>query len=368
MVATAGVAAADVTLSGTAEMGIAGGDRYARTTDGSAVVPGADAASFFSDIDVTFAMTGTTDNGLSFGASIDLDEAGNITGTEGSFDNDGFTIFISGGGHTLTMGDTDGALDFVMDEVNYAGGSIADDETAHAGFNGNAGLDGSQDGQVLRYDYAFGDFTFAASVEQSNQGDGTRYIAGVGVVDGEEDTWGVGVAYTVDLGTGTVDLGLGYQTGTIYFDGDAPATFGVAYTDARYSANDIIADANIWGLSANYAMDGLTVGFSYMDWDISSTNVLRAGWAGSGAATPFTSAQQYGLGAAYEWDAWTFAANYGHFETNGVGIEQSGYGLAVNYDLGGGAVIQFGYGNSDFNAAAGSADYSSYSLGLAMSF
>ena len=62
LVATAGIAAAEVTITGYAEIGIVGGDAYA--TD-----------QWHSDIDVTFAMTGESDGGLAFGASVDLDES-----------------------------------------------------------------------------------------------------------------------------------------------------------------------------------------------------------------------------------------------------------------------------------------------------
>ena len=59
LVATTGFAAADVTLSGLAQMGIQGGENVDTT--------------FVQDIDVTFTMSGETDNGLTFGAAIDLD-------------------------------------------------------------------------------------------------------------------------------------------------------------------------------------------------------------------------------------------------------------------------------------------------------
>src|SRR6056297_3279247 len=117
LVATAGVASADIALSGAAQMGIQGGSGFT----------GADAnqntTQFVQDIDITFTMSGTADNGLTFGAAIDLDEN-------------------AGGVGTLTMGDTDGAFDWALQEVDYNGAaSINDDHTVHAGFSGNAGLD-----------------------------------------------------------------------------------------------------------------------------------------------------------------------------------------------------------------------------------
>ncbi len=66
LVAFTGAAAADVTLSGRAEMGI---------YNPFVAAPGANSGwQFFTDIDVTFTMSGETDNGLTFGASVDLDE------------------------------------------------------------------------------------------------------------------------------------------------------------------------------------------------------------------------------------------------------------------------------------------------------
>ncbi|MEO1580050.1 MAG: porin, partial [Pseudomonadota bacterium] len=60
LVVSAGIAAADVSLSGSAELGIFDDDTETQ---------------FHTDIDVTFTMSGETDGGLTFGASIDLDES-----------------------------------------------------------------------------------------------------------------------------------------------------------------------------------------------------------------------------------------------------------------------------------------------------
>jgi outer membrane protein OmpU len=68
LVATAGVASADIALSGVAQMGIQGGSGGATTQ-------------FVQDIDITFTMSGTADNGTTFGAAIDLDENAAGVGT-----------------------------------------------------------------------------------------------------------------------------------------------------------------------------------------------------------------------------------------------------------------------------------------------
>ena len=304
LVASAGFAAAEVSLSGSAEIGIFDNG----TSD----------AQFHSDMDVKFSLSGETDNGLTFGATIDLDEVGDDDDVAGIGAGDPIaaagtgeehSVFISGGFGTVTMGDTDGALDWAMQEVNLVGGSIQDDETIHAGFNGNAGLDGSNDGQVLRYDYSFGAFAVAASVELDDAGTA-------------DDVYAIGFKYDADLGGIALGFGLGYQDG-----GD---TYG-----------------DIAGLSVSADFhNGFEAVLNY--WDQS------AGSLGG------TDNDYIGVALGYTIDALSFTVNYGEFDTGA-----DGFGIAANYDLGGGAVVQFGYG--DGTNAAGT-DSDTFSLGVAMSF
>ena len=192
LVATAGVASAEVALSGSAEMGIYGG---------SAIE-----TQFFQDLDVTFTMSGSTDNGLTFGATVDLDEStGAAPALNNNADDGGASIFISGDFGTLTMGDTDGALDWALTDAGNIGnpGSIADDETSHAGYRGNY-LDGVYDGQIVRYDNTFGDFGVAFSVEMDD------------AANGRDTGYALGVRYNVALAAGNVALGVGYQLSLIH--------------------------------------------------------------------------------------------------------------------------------------------------------
>ena len=145
LVVAGGMAAADVSVSGSAELGVAG-------------AKGMDAI-FHKDIDVNFSLSGATDSGLSFGASIDLDEAQDAD----TFNKNGH-VFVSGVFGTLTLGDTDGAFDKALTEVG-SGGAIADNHTGHPGYEGNSGLDGftGNTGNILRYDYALGGVTASVS-------------------------------------------------------------------------------------------------------------------------------------------------------------------------------------------------------------
>ena len=229
LVASAGFAAADVSLSGWAEMGITGGSGIDTT--------------LHTDVDVSFTMSGTTDNGLTFGTSVDLDEAGNLTNTNA------VAVFISGGFGTLTMGDTDNAFDWGMAEVPTGSGSITDSETGHSGYSGNGGI---ANGTVARYDHSIGGLGFAVSFQ-----------AGTGAAD---DIVGLGLRYSM----GDLGIGLGYETQ------DARDIMGISVSysmgnislGANYSVDDDgTTETTHVGLGASYSMDAITVGVNWGETD-----------------------------------------------------------------------------------------------------
>jgi outer membrane protein OmpU len=315
LVAFAGAAAAEVSISGYAEMGINGGTGQE--------------AELFQDIDVTFAMSGETDGGLSFGASVDLDETTAGTTT----DNDhGTTVNISGAFGTLTMGDTDGAMDWALTEAGNMGnpGSIGDDETSHVGYFGSY-HDGSYDGQIVRYNNTFGDFGVAISAEQDD--DTTTGVAG----DGQRrDTgYALGLRYSLTAGSTDIALGLGFQSVDLgAVDGDKE---------------------EIVGLSAVATMaSGFTAGLSYVSGDILGVE----------------DSSHIGVGVGYTTGAFSMHANYGAFDLKDVAVS-TGFGLSAKYDLGGGASVVAGYGQGTIDsdiAGVDDIDNDTFSLGLALSF
>ena len=346
LVATAGMASAEIALSGTAQMGIQGGSGGATTQ-------------FVQDIDITFTMVGTADNGTTFGAAIDLDENAGAVGTNDA----GVTIFISGDYGTLAMGDTDGALDWAMQEVDLnAAGSINDDHTTHRGFNGNGGLDGHFDGQILRYDYSFGDFAVALSVEMDDNtstlannevGFGNYAVLGGGTPNTTADPiWGIGARYSGAFAGGTFGVGLGYQFTRDAIDRD-PGLIQMA----------------ILGFSAHVALtSGFTAVVNHSIYDMDVFGLTMA----DGYHT--------GVGASYTFDAVTLHANYGviEWESESPAGDVEGYGLSAAYDFGGGLSANVGYGWSDVTLNGGGGFFgapppptgttSTWSLGLSMSF
>jgi outer membrane protein OmpU len=363
LVATAGFAAAEVGLSGSAEIGIK--NQY-----------GEDHAEFHHDLDVTFSLSGETDGGIAFGATIDLDEVSNgIPDTMGPH-----SVFVSAQGLTLTIGDTDGAFDARIAETDGPAGSIADDHTTHAGFSSDGGfspaeagsdpiyfdptggpnndgevrqdgnfnpqtdvliqpgssgsddgpglgLDGFYDGQVARVDYAFSGATFSLSTEIDDLGDSSPI-------------WGLGVSYDAELAGITLGFGLGYQWVSDYSTPD-----------------DGDVDSDVWGasISADFAA-GFSGVVKYAAQSFSDDVTI-----GGVDADEIT---HFGIGVGYEMNQIALGLNWGSFHVDGDEV-QSGIGFAANYDLGGGLVAQFGYGASTYENAD---DDDQFSLGLAMSF
>ena len=304
LVASASFASADVNLTGYAEMGLY--SSKGMHTD------------LHTDVDVTFTMAGEADNGLTFGANIDLDE---VAGGIPHGDQVGETLFIAYGNMKLTAGDTDGAFDAALTEVALAGGSLTDNETTHAGYNGNAGLDPLNGGQVATFSYSADSFTGYVSAS----------LTGGASTTASNNVFGVGVSYSMDLGDSSVGVGLGHQSAT---------------------------GQSITGISLNGSFGG---GFS------AAVNFSTKDGAGS-----TIDEDHVGLGIGYSQDALAVGLNWGEYSDKGgvAGATESGIGLAASYDLGGGLSAQLGMnsGETKASAAAAAVKSDSWSLGLAMSF
>lgn len=340
---TAGFAAAEVSVSGYAEIGI-----FSDT---------AGDLQFWQDVEVTFGMSGTTDGGLEFGASIDLDET-EVPGT----DDAGTTVWVSGAFGKVTMGDTDGALDWAIEDAGTLT-SLADDHTSHIAYFSANGLDSvpvvgravGQDGQIVRYENTVGQFGFALSLEQvgngadnvsviTSTGSGTTASTFATPVAGGETIWGVGLKYAADLGGTTVNFGLGHQQSTGALAYDTP--LGLAVTTGKVKATGVSAGATFAG-----GFGGM-IGYTKFDF-------------GDGF-----DADHIGLALNYTSGPLGLNVNYGKLDLSTAMAAAFGddsvdsWGAAANYDLGGGAKVMFGYA-SDMSIAAGNQDQWSLGLGLA---
>jgi outer membrane protein OmpU len=316
LVASVGIAAAEVSVSGSAEIGIFGGN----ADDGAAGSRGDVETQYHTDVEVTFAMTGESDGGLAFGATVQLDEPGAADET----DDGGATWFLAYQGLRLDMGDTDGAFDAALQEVALAGGSIRDDETEHAGYNGNSGLDGQEDGQIARVSYSIDAFTAHFSVELDDDG-------------GSDPIYGLGVRYSGDLGGVTLGVGLGYQQQNDWNGSDD------SLSETDVSVVGISVDAKF--------ANGFSAAVNYSEADVDGADIDPT---------------HFGIGVGYTMNALSIGLNYGEYEDWALGCgDCTGFGIAATYDLGGGLAAHAGYGSSDPDGDDN--DYDSFSLGLSMS-
>ncbi|MEY4984707.1 MAG: hypothetical protein RIR62_2973 [Pseudomonadota bacterium] len=252
LVGTAGFAAAEVTLSGDARMGI--------------VDSGPGDVAFSSRARVAFTLSGETDGGLSFGASFRADNAGTngAAAGGGAVNGDAGSVFISGAFGKLSMGDVDGAAQMATGHVAGIGYTGVSDLNESTFLGAGSGL---TDPTAL-YEYSTGAFTGYASV--TNPG-----------APGDE-TYAIGAKYSTDAYT----FGIGYEdTGAItHVVVKGSATFSGVTVQALYGEADLGATkADQFAVSAGYSLDGIGLTAYYSD-----DSELPGG------------AKAYGIGASYD--------------------------------------------------------------------
>lgn len=270
LVATAGIASAEVAVSGSARMGLV--DTFGDT-----------GVQFSSRVRINFTATGETDTGLSFGATVRADQSG-----QGNTANGDSTVYVSGGFGKLSMGDVDGAANAANGQVDGVGYTGLDDlneitylSNGGTDFGGVRTLDDPQDTSVL-YEYTTGSLSFYLSATQRDPAVGaealsvaTKYSAG---------------AYAVSLGYENLDASDAYEWEQFVLGGSA--TFGGVTVKALY-ADGKNNQGDEWkqhALSATYTADALSVtAFVADDADILTNDLAPAG-----------NAKAYGLGASYD--------------------------------------------------------------------
>jgi outer membrane protein OmpU len=289
LVGFAGAAAADVSLSGYAEMGIVGGELIE--------------TQFHNDVVINFNFSGSTDNGLEFGGKVQLDDT-NGSNPNGSptFDDEAF--YVSGAFGKVTLGETDGAFDWALSEI-YSGTSLTDDHSTHAGAYWFTGLDATYDNQIMRYEYSFGDFGVAVSAEMDDTGVG-------------DTNWSLGGKWSGNMGGADIGVGLGVQDNGMN---------------------------TLWGLSASAAMsNGFSANIGYADLDGTSDTVGNGvpsdAWWGlgvaytTGALTVGANYGEYQAVAGSNPSGFGLVANY---DLGGGAVAMAGYGSSDNGVAGNGA-------------------------------
>ena len=298
LVLTAGFAAADApTLSGSARMGV--------------VYNGTD-AEFSSRVRLVGTAAGTTDGGLSFGASMRFDQSGgngglswsdvNKNGTVEAGElyfsdnkaNGDSTVFLSGSFGKITMGDVaGGAADYLVGQVSGVG-FTGNGDLNEIGWNGGTPT-------AVRYEYAAGPITFALGLGQTTAGD---------------DAMSVATKFAAADNKFTIAVGYSSTKVATQIDAKGTAKLGAATIAVRIASNDNPANT-----------DDLAVALS-----VSGT------FGGVGVTA--------------------FAAQNRKFDSTNA--DNDTIGIGASYDLGGGASVAGGVSDNGTNTTA--------DLGVSFSF
>jgi outer membrane protein OmpU len=237
--AMTGFAAAEVTVSGEARMGL--------------IYDGSD-TQFTSRVRVKFAMVGTTDGGLEFGAAVRNDQSG-----QGNTANNDSTVYISGAFGKLTMGDVDSAANALVGHVSGVG------LTGLGDWNELRYL-GQTDTSVL-YEYSTGALSFALSSSQTTAADEAISVA---------------AKYSTD--TFSVALGIEDASNIQHIALGGSATFGAATVKAVISDTDLPADDTQFALSLDYVTGATTItAFVTDEGDVNNIGLGAAYDLGGGA-------------------------------------------------------------------------------------
>ena len=342
-----GIASAQgVTLFGDARMGLG----YNINNDGSTWLDAngdtPDDFRVLSRVRFGVNMTGETDSGITFGATIRADNA--IGGQGGVGGQTAGSVFVSGSWGTLTTGDTNAADEQWVGDVpgDYSLTGLGDrDETAFISNGGNFGRDSGNSfaanpeaRPTIRYDFDIMGFGISLSSNRTL------------------DDVQVGTGYSADFGGGSWSIGIGYNDFSSFTIPGTPST--ATDTPLDINGNPILG-AN--GLPLTVVVPVVT-----NPTDINSgtqwSGGVKATYDAFGFGVTYTNAELDGNNDALETllvganfgfgDAWSVGAVYGNLlSADGQFADADGkdmWEVTGQYDLGGGATVNGGIG-ADYN-------------------
>ena len=317
---TAGVAVAEVAVTGDARMGL--------------IYDGQD-AQFSSRARVKFTLTGESDAGLSFGGSFRVDQQDDSggkasNGTAGS-------VWISGTYGKLEMGDTVSASEAAIGdlyEVGYTQGGFGYDVEEISYLTGDGA--NTDQGPNILYSYTIDRFELYAS---ASDGSDSASPTTVGAnVDDDLNAWSDDVAYSVaaKYNAETWWVGLGYAK----HDEADEISLGAGATFNNFTVKGVYVDYSdrftVW-------LDSSDGNFAPIVGDLDNGYMLD---------------KTFGLSADYAMDAVTIGGFWRRDEYKSDWIDAAGndyddqefdsFGIGAEYDLGGGATLAGGIIDSDY--------------------
>ena len=337
LVLTAGIASAEVAVSGDGRLGL----RYESDTS----YRGDSSFNVVNRARVKFHMTGESHAGITFGAHLRADQAANKGNNNSATAGD---VYVSGTYGKLTVGDIDGALEQAVGDLPEVGVTGLDfwnefayatsEERDYVGNIGGVAVNAGADANLL-YEYSIGNANIYASLSDGYAGN----------TDISRDS----MSYSI---------GVGFDLGSY--------TFGIGYEQADYTINPLItededgfitsvagplgfeADSDTYGISGGTSISGITFKAAYLKTSSDNSNLDYS---------------QYGLGAGYELaNGVGLSAFYRKNDFKNVDIDSHAFGMGASYDLGGGATIVGGIVQA--NNTFGGVDYDNTLADFGLSF
>ncbi len=292
VILSAGASFAEVTVSGSALMGLA--------HNGGAAV-GVDKTTTLTTLDIFFGGVVESDAGLTFGANGGINLGGAAVG------NDGSSVYMKGAFGKLTIGSVGEADEMAggLEDTGLDGLGVDDIAEVYTG-DSSTGLSHN-----VNYSHEVGALSFAIS---TRLGAGTALVDNDGIAVGAKYTFGdyfVGLGYNAtDILPGAADPRDG-DTTSIYAGGTMGA-FGVKAMYAMYDAEaGAASDVDAYGINLNYTTGAATISFDYADNDA----VLNT-------------KASYGLGVSYDLGA---GASVGGGVAKVNGVTKADLGVAFSF-------------------------------------
>lgn len=301
VIAFAGMASAEVTFSGEFEMGY--------NTDDNPGFVGDDNEGFYADLDITIGLEQTLDNGLTVGASVDLEDL-----ADGNDDFADYEFYLKSDTAGLYFGDTE----FAAITHWQSAGDMEQDSFSE--------VDGES---VLRGDVMFNNISASVSYLIADT-DGLTVTDATGGTD-SVDQLSIGAVGTF----GNFTVGMGYQDESVapgwgVMNGDfdynqiygvfVSTTFGAADITLAYASDETDNEDSL-GLKVAYPIGPVTVTGYYVEESNGDPN--------------------YGLNVAYENGPFAVALDY----QDDQGVEK--IGVEGSYDVGNGIMVYAGYLTED---------------------
>ena len=284
------------------------------------------------DSNVRFDVTGLADNGLEYGARLDLDDEIDATGNEGFLEIDEAYVFVGGDWGEVRLGEKEGqASNLRISVVTVGNGQVDGDFDRYInGGADNVGIDFFSEGDEARISYigelAIGPGALQFGLSYAPTSENGQLLDNPALEDNNgdfENVWDFAANYTAEFDGGFT---VGVSGGLVIGDSEPSGTA---------EREDLLE----WGVGLLVGFDAFTASGFYIDaGDSGYLNNANAGVADDQI--------RYGASAAYESGPWGVAISWIRYEgdPNDVGDTPSAAGEIEEDVIAGGVAYQLAPG------------------------